>query len=75
MLVTNGDIVRNMTNKDLAEIFCTLISHKINKDLEFKLDKSSKEWYNENVVNGIKEWLDEPYYDINCNVIEKESKE
>ena len=63
-MITNGDIVRNMTNQDLAEIFCTLISHKVDKKCEFTLDNSSKEWYNENVIKGIKEWLDEPYYKI-----------
>ena len=63
-MITNGDVVRNMNNQSLAEIFCTLISHKVNKKHEFALDKSSKEWYNENVVEGIKEWLDEPYYGL-----------
>lgn len=72
MLVTNGDIVRNMTNQDLAEVFCTLIRHKVNKKSEFIIDKSSKEWYNDTVIKGIKEWLDEPYYDKDCNVYEKE---
>ena len=72
MLVTNGDIVRNMTNQDLAEIFCTLIRHKVNKKSEFIIDKSSNEWYNDTVIKGIKEWLDEPYYDKDCNVYEKE---
>lgn len=60
--MTNGDMVRNMNNQSLAEIFCILISHTIDEKLRFKLDKSGKEWYNENVVKNVKDWLDEPYY-------------
>ena len=67
MLVTNGDIVRNMDNQNLAEVFCAIISKTIRKDylkrkiLFNKLDNVDIMWYNENVVKGIKEWLDEPY--------------
>ncbi len=62
MTVTNGDIVRNMDNQNLAEIFCSIITKSIHKDyLKEKVDKHTKEWYNDNVVKGIKEWLDEPY--------------
>lgn len=62
MLVTNGDIVRNMDNQNLAEVFCSIITKSIHKDyLKEKVDNSTKEWYNDNVVKGIKEWLDEPY--------------
>lgn len=60
--ITNGDIVRNMDNQSLAVIFCILISHTIDKKLRFKLDNSGKEWYNENTVKNVKDWLDEPYY-------------
>lgn len=60
-MITNGDIVRNMDNQNLAEIFCTLISHQTNK---INIDKVTEEWYNDNVIKGIKEWLDEPYYDL-----------
>lgn len=31
-MVTNGDIVRNMDNQNLAEIFCAIISKTIHKD-------------------------------------------
>ena len=62
MTVTNGDIVRNMDNQNLAEVFCSIILKSIHKDyLKTEVDKHTKEWYNENVVKGIKEWLDEPY--------------
>lgn len=65
MLVTNGDIVRNMNNQDLAEIFCTIIKKAIYKDyLKEKVDNSTKEWYNKNVVKNVKDWLDEPYYEV-----------
>ena len=61
--VTNGDIVRNMDNQNLAEIFCEVIKSAIHKDyLREKVDNSTKEWYNENVVKNVKNWLDEPYY-------------
>ena len=63
MLVTNGDIVRNMNNQDLAEVFCAIIKKSIHKDyLKEKVDNSTKEWYNKNVVENVKDWLDEPYY-------------
>ena len=62
MLVTNGDIVRTLNNQDLAEVFCALITKTAKrKNLWKKLDKITNEWYNDNVVKGIKEWLDEPY--------------
>lgn len=63
MTISNGDVVRNMNNQSLAEIFCTLIRHEVEK----RLDNPSEEWYNENVVKGIKEWLDEPYYGLEEN--------
>lgn len=62
MMVTNGDIVRNMDNQNLAELFCFIITKSIYKDyLKVEIDKRTKEWYNDNVVKGIKEWFDEPY--------------
>ena len=65
MLVTHGDIVRNMNNQDLAEVFCAIIKKAIHKDyLKEKVDNSTKEWYNENVVKNVKDWLDEPYYEL-----------
>lgn len=64
-MVTNGDIVRDMNNQNLAEMFYSLITKSIHKDyLEVEVDKYTKEWYNDNVVKGIKEWLDEPYYEL-----------
>ena len=65
MLVTNGDIVRNMDNQNLAEVFCAIIKKAIHKDyLTEKVDNSTKEWYNKNVVKNIKDWLDKPYYKL-----------
>ncbi len=32
MLVTNGDIVRTLDNRNLAEIFCAIIKTAIHKD-------------------------------------------
>ena len=44
MLVTNGDIVRNMDNQNLAEVFCAIIKKAIHKDyLKEKVDNSTKE--------------------------------
>lgn len=64
MLVTNGDVVRNMDNQSLAEIFCAIIKKVIHKDyLKEKVDNSTKEWYNDNVVKNVKDWLDKPYYE------------
>ena len=65
MLVTNGDIVRNMDNQNLAEVFYAIIKKAIHKDyLKEKVDNSTKEWYNDNVVKNVKNWLDEPYYEL-----------
>lgn len=65
MLVTNGDVVRNMDNQNLAEVFCAIIKKAIYKDyLKDRVDNSTKEWYNENVVKNVKDWLDEPYYKL-----------
>lgn len=65
MTVTNGDIVRNMDNQNLAEIFCSIITRSIHKDyLKAEVDNSTKEWYNKNVVKNVKDWLDEPYYEL-----------
>lgn len=65
MTVTNGDIVRNMNNQNLAEIFCTIIKKAIHKDyLKERVDNSTKEWYNDNVIKNVKDWLDEPYYEL-----------
>ena len=65
MLVTNGDIVRTLDNRNLAEIFCAIIKTAIHKDyLKEKVDNSTKEWYNKNVVKNVKDWLDEPYYEL-----------
>ena len=62
-MITNGDVVRTMDNQSLAEIFCSLIEKTLERDfLKERLDKCTREWYNENVIKGIKEWLDEPYY-------------
>lgn len=64
MLVTHGDIVRSMDNQNLAEVFCAIIKKAIHKDyLKEKVDNSTKEWYNENIVKNVKDWLDEPYYE------------
>ena len=64
-MVTNGDIVRNMNNQNLAEIFCSIITKSIHKDyLKAEVDKHTKEWYNKNVVKNVKDWLDEPYYEL-----------
>ena len=63
--VTNGDIIRNMDNQSLAEVFCEVIKKAIYKNyLKEKIDKSTKEWYNKNVVKNVKDWLDEPYYEL-----------
>ena len=65
MLVTHGDIVRNMDNQNLAEVFCAIIKKAIHKDyLKDRVDNSTKEWYNKNVVKNVKDWLDEPYYEL-----------
>ena len=62
-MVTNGDIVRDMNNQNLAELFCSLITKTAKRNyLHKKVDKMTEEWYNEKVIKGIKEWLDEPYY-------------
>lgn len=62
-MVTNGDIIRNMNNQNLAEIFCEIINNAIRKNyLKEKVDNSTKEWYNKNVIENVKDWLDEPYY-------------
>ena len=65
MIVTNGDIVRTLNNQDLAEVFCALITKTSKKGKMFhkKVDKLDKKCYNDNIVSGVKEWLDEPYYD------------
>ena len=63
-MITNGDVVRNMDNQNLAEIFCTIIKKSIHKDyLKEKVDNTTKEWYNDNVVKNVKDWLNEPYCD------------
>lgn len=73
MLVTNGDVLRTLDNQRLAEIFCTIIEKTARKrNIRKRLDKKTREWYNENVVKGVKEWLDEPYYDAEYNVYERE---
>lgn len=65
MLVTNGDVVRNMDNQNLAEVFCAIIKKAIHKNyLKDRVDNFTKEWYNENVVKNVKDWLDEPYYEL-----------
>lgn len=65
MIVTNGDIVRNMDNQNLAEVFCAIIKKAIHKNyLKEKVDNSTKEWYNKNVVENVKDWLDESYYEL-----------
>ena len=75
MLVTNGDIVRTLNNQNLAEVLCALITQTSKKGRIFhkKVDKMSKECYNDRVVKGIKEWLDEPYYDKDYNIYEREN--
>jgi len=45
MLVTNGDVIRAMDNKNLAEFLYVLLE-KIKKP------------YNDYVIQNIKEWLD-----------------
>lgn len=68
MIVTNGDIVRNMDNQNLAEVFCAIITKAIHKDyLKEKVDNSDLMWYNENVVKNVKEFLDESYYETGEN--------
>lgn len=65
MVVSNGDIVRNMDNQNLAEIFCAIITQAIHKNyLQAKVDKTDNVWYNENIVKNVKDFLDEPYYNI-----------
>ena len=61
MLVTNGDIVRTLDNRNLAEVFCALITKTSLKDSIFH--KKVKECYNDDIILGVKDWLDEPYYD------------
>lgn len=64
-MVTNGDIIRNMDNQNLTEIFCEIINNVICKNyLKEKVDNSTKEWYNKNVIENVKDWLDEPYYEL-----------
>ena len=54
-----------MDNQNLAEVFCAIIKKAIHKDyLKEKVDNSTKEWYNKNVVKNVKDWLDEPYYEV-----------
>lgn len=61
-MITNGDIVRDMNNQSLAEMFCAVIKKAVYKDyLKIKVDNVTEEWYNENIVKNIKDWLDEPY--------------
>lgn len=74
MIVTNGDIVRTLNNQSLAEVFCALITKTSKKGRMFhkKVDKLDKKSYNDNIISGVKEWLDEPYYDKNYNIHSKE---
>lgn len=52
-----------MNNQNLAEIFYEIINNAIRKNyLKEKVDNSTKEWYNKNVIENVKNWLDEPYY-------------
>ena len=68
MTITNGDVVRTMDNQNLAEIFCAIIKKAIHKDyLKEKVDNVTEKWYNDNVVKGIKEWLDEPFEETGEN--------
>ena len=49
MKITNGDIIRNMNNKNLAEFLYVLLE---------RIQKPT----NNNVVKCIENWLDEDYY-------------
>lgn len=54
-----------MNNQNLAEIFCEIINNAIRKNyLKEKVDNSTKEWYNKNVIENVKDWIDEPYYEL-----------
>lgn len=64
-MITNGDIVRGMNNQNLAEVFCSIIKKAIHKDyLKERVDNLDPTWYNDNVVKNVKDWLDEPYYEL-----------
>lgn len=64
-MVTNGDIIRNIDNQNLVEIFCEVVNNAIRKNyLKEKVDNTPKEWYNKNVIENVKDWLDEPYYEL-----------
>lgn len=49
MKITNGDIIRNMNNKNLAEFLYVLLE---------RIQKPT----NDSVIKHIEDWLDEDYY-------------